>query len=317
MEYKDYYQSLGVAKDANTEAIKRAYRKLARQYHPDMNPGDKGAEERFKEVTEAYEVLSDPDKRQKYDQFGSQWQQYSRAGGQPEDFNWQQWGGMPGGGQTRTMSPEEFEQIFGQGMGGSGGFSDFFEMLFGQMGGQGRRTSGFGGQRPVGGRRPAARPPVEQAIQITLEEAFQGATRMLQWSDGRQIEAKIPPGVRTGSKVRLRDPAAGDIMLKVEVLPHVQFQREGDNLRVTVPVDLYTAVLGGEITAPTLERSLVLTIPPETPNGKQFRLRGKGMPKLRQPDQRGDLIATVETQIPTNLSDDEKALFEQLRQLRQ
>jgi curved DNA-binding protein len=139
MEYKDYYQSLGVAKDADNDAIKRAYRKLARQFHPDMNPGDKKAEERFKEVNEAYEVLSDADKRQKYDQFGSQWQQYSRAGGRPEDF-WQQWGGgragAPGGGQGRTVTPEEFEQLFGQGGMGGSGFSNFFEMLFGQMGGQ-------------------------------------------------------------------------------------------------------------------------------------------------------------------------------------
>jgi curved DNA-binding protein len=320
MEYKDYYQSLGVAKDADNDAIKRAYRKLARQFHPDMNPGDKKAEERFKEVNEAYEVLSDADKRQKYDQFGSQWQQYSRAGGRPEDF-WQQWGGgragAPGGGQGRTVTPEEFEQLFGQGGMGGSGFSNFFEMLFGQMGGQPGRSSGFGGQQPFGGRRPAARPPVEHKIEITLEEAFSGATRMLQWSDGRQIEAKIPAGVKTGSKVRLRDQVAGDIMLKVEVLPHAQFQREGDNLRVNVPVDLYTAVLGGEITVPTLERALILTVPPETANGKQFRLRGKGMPHLRHPDQRGDLIATVAIQLPANLTDEEKELFTQLRQLRQ
>jgi curved DNA-binding protein len=158
---------------------------------------------------------------------------------------------------------------------------------------------------------------VEHKIEITLEEAFSGATRMLQWSDGRQIEAKIPAGVKTGSKVRLRDQVAGDIMLKVEVLPHAQFQREGDNLRVNVPVDLYTAVLGGEITVPTLERALILTVPPETANGKQFRLRGKGMPHLRHSDQRGDLIATVAIQLPANLTDEEKELFTQLRQLRQ
>jgi curved DNA-binding protein len=140
---------------------------------------------------------------------------------------------------------------------------------------------------------------------------------MLQWSDGRQIEATIPRGVRTGSKVRLRDPAAGEVMLKIEVLPHPQFQREGDNLRVNVPVDLYTAVLGGEISVPTLERPLILIIPPETANGRQFRLRGKGMPKLRHPDNRGDLVATVDVQLPANLSEQEKELFAQLKNLRQ
>jgi curved DNA-binding protein len=315
MEYKDYYQSLGVAKDADSDSIKRAYRKLAREHHPDLNPGDKKAEERFKEINEAYEVLSDPGKRQKYDQFGSQWQQFARSGGRPEEFNWQQWGGMPGGARTRTVTPEEFEQMFGQGLGGSG-FSDFFEMLFGQMGGQSRRSSGPGGQRPFASQ-TRSRLPIEQSIQITLEEAFQGSTRMLQWSDGRQIEAKIPRGVRTGSKVRLRDPAAGEVMLKIEVLPHPQFQREGDNLRVNVPVDLYTAVLGGEISVPTLERPLMLIIPPETANGRQFRLRGKGMPKLRHPDNRGDLVATVDVQLPANLSEQEKELFAQLKNLRQ
>lgn len=321
MKVIDYYKTLGVGKGADEKEIKKAYRKLARQYHPDVNPDDKVSEERFKEINEAYEVLSDPSKRQKYDQFGSQWQQYERAGGRPEDFNWSQWAGGPGGGsQTRTVSQEEFEQMFG----GSGGFSDFFETLFGGMGG-GRRAGGFdfgGGQQFQA--RPRQGQDMEHPIQVTLEEAFHGTTRTLQWEDGRSIEAKIPRGVETGSRIRLSGQGqpgaaggrAGDLYLKVEVLPHPTYTREGDDLKVDVPVDLYTALLGGKAEVRTLDKSVNLTIPPETPNGKLFRLRGLGMPKLRQPDHRGDLYATATIQLPRNLSEKEKTLFEQLREMR-
>lgn len=325
MEYKDYYKILGVSKNATTDEIKKAFRKLARKYHPDVNPGDKTAEERFKEINEAYEVLSDPEKRKKYDQFGAQWQQFTRSGGRPEDFDWTRWQARPGGyTYTRTVSPEEFEQIFG-----GGGFSDFFEMLFGSFG---RRPSGgfaadFGS--PFGERgfqpRPRRGRDTEHTVQVTLEEVFRGTTRTLRWEDGRTIEAKIPRGVRTGSRIRLSgqgEPgrgggAAGDLYLKIEVLPHPTFQREGDDLKVTVPVDLYTALLGGEVEVPTLERPVKLTIPPETANGRVFRLRGLGMPNLRNPDRRGDLYATVDVKLPQNLSEEEKRLFRQLRRIRQ
>lgn len=324
-QYRDYYQTLGVSKTADQDAIKKAYRKLARQHHPDVNPEDKKAEERFKDINEAYEVLSDPEKRQKYDQFGAQWQQYERGGGRPEDF-WQQYGGARGGpggqGYSRSVSPEEFEQIFGQGMGGEAGFSDFFETLFGGMGG--RQSSGFGGQgyepRPRRGR------DAEHPIEITLEEAFQGTTRLLQREDGRQSEVKIPRGAKTGTRVRLRGEGgsgaaggeAGDLYLRVEVLPHARFERDGDDLKVTVPIDLYTAVLGGKVAVPTLPQGAVnLTVPAETANGRVFRLRGQGMPQLRNAEQRGDLYATVEVQLPRNLTPEEKVLFEQLRDLRQ
>jgi curved DNA-binding protein len=325
MQYRDYYQSLGVDKSAPQEEIKRTYRKLARQYHPDVNPGDKAAEDRFKEINEAYEVLSDPEKRQKYDQFGSQWQQYERTGGRPEDF-WQQWGGAQGGAGPRatytTINPEDLQDIFGAGA-GQGGFSDFFEALFGRGGMGGQPGAGFrqeGGYRA----RPRRGQDTEHTVQVTLDEAFRGATRSLQWEDGRQIQAKIPPGVRTGSRVRFRGEGtpgaaggeAGDLYLRVEVLPHPTFQRDGDDLRVTLLVDLYTAVLGGQVEAPTLERPLRLTIPPETNNGRIFRLRGQGMPQLRQAEQRGDLFVTVNVQLPRDLTDEEKRLFEQLRQMR-
>jgi len=331
MEVRDYYQTLGVNKDATEKEIKKAYRKLAQKYHPDKNPGNKASEEKFKDINEAYEVLSDADKRGKYDQFGAQWQQFERAGGRPEDFNWGQWA-APGGGRTytRTVSPEEFERMFGgagNGFGGAGGFSDFFEMLFGGMG-AGR---GFGqdvGQRggdPFGGRVQTRRgQDLEHTIQVTLEEAFHGTTRQLQWEDGRTISAKVPQGVRTGSRIRLSGQGqtglgggkAGDLYLAVEVLPHPRFQRDGDDLRLNVPVDLYTALLGGKIEVATLDKSVKLTIPAETANGKQFRLRGLGMPRLRKPDQRGDLYAIVDVQLPAQLSEKETALFEQLRALR-
>jgi curved DNA-binding protein len=319
MEYKDYYKILGVNKDADQKEIKKAFRRLARKHHPDVNPGDQSSEEKFKEINEAYEVLSDPEKRQKFDQFGAHWRQYQRAGGQAQDFDWSQWQTRPrGGGYTRTVSPEEFDDIFG----GMGGFSDFFETLFGGMGG---RTPGGFGQRERGFQpRPRRGRDTEHTIQISLEEAFRGTTRVLEWEDGRKIEADIPRGVHTGSRVRLRGQGgtgsmgaeSGDLYLKIEVLPHPIFKREGDDLKMTVPVDLYTALLGGEAEVPGIDRTVVLTIPPEIPNGEVFRLKGLGMPKLSDPNQRGDLYASIEVKIPKNLTEEEEKLFRQLRGMR-
>jgi curved DNA-binding protein len=323
MDYKDYYQILGVSKKASKADIKKAYRKLAREYHPDVNPGDKRAEDKFKDINEAYEVLSDDSKRQKYDQFGSEWQRFERAGGNAQDFNWGQWatGGQPGGGYTQTMSPEEFAQMFGSGgMGGSGGFSDFFETLFG-----GGRTStggfGFGGSSRQA--RPSRGQDLEQNIEISLEEAFNGTMRGLQFSDGRSFTAKIPAGVKTGSKVRLSGKGqpgaggqAGDLFLKIKVLPDGRFERKGDNLYTTVPVDLFTAMLGGKIEIAGLDKNVKLTIPPETTNDKQFRLKGMGMPKVRKPEERGDLYAKVQVNLPQNLSQEEKDLLTQWQDLR-
>jgi curved DNA-binding protein len=310
MEYKDYYKILGVSRNADEKEIKKAFRKLAQQYHPDKNPGNQEAERKFKEVNEAYTVLSDADKRSKYDKFGAQWEQYERAGVRPEDMNW---GGF--GGRTRTVSPEEFQQMFG----GNSGFSSFFETLFGGgMPGAGARPGQQYRQRagydPFAGAQEATN---EVAAQVTLEEAFHGTTRMVQLMDGTRLEANIPRGVKTGSKVRMRGASGqGDIVLRIEVLPHTEFTREGDDLRIKLPLDLYTALLGGEAVVPTLERPLALTIPAGTQNGKVFRLRGQGMPNLKQPDQRGDLLAEVSVTLPTNLSDEEKRLIGRWRELR-
>jgi len=318
MDYKDYYKILGVGKKATADEIKKSYRKLARKYHPDVNPDDKSSENKFKDINEAYEVLSDQEKREKYDRFGSEWQQFERGGGRAQDFNWSQWASQPSGrGGTRSVSPEEFEQMFGRG-GSAGGFSSFFETLFG--GGRGA-SGGFGSRQSFSQRGQ----DIEHDVEISLEEAFLGTTRTLQWEDGRTIEPKIPRGVKTGSKVRLKGhgqpgmggAAAGNLYLRVKVTPNRTFERDGDDLKVTVPIDLFTALLGGKAEVSTLDRTVNLSIPPETSNDKQFRLRGLGMPKLRSPEERGDLYVKIKVLLPHDLSDEEKDLLIQWQELRQ
>lgn len=325
MDYKDYYKTLGVGRNATQDEIKKAFRRLARKYHPDINK-DKNAEELFKNINEANEVLSDPDKRQKYDQFGAHWQQYERAGGRSDDFNWDAWRSPTGGGGgTRQVSQEELEQIFGNlggigGMGGAGGFSDFFETLFGGFGQPGGASSR--GQQRV--RQPQRGRDAEHIVKISLEEAQRGTQRILEWEDGRKIEAKIPPGVKTKSKVRIRGQGSrgamggqsGDLFLKIEVLPHPLFERDGDNLRTSVPVGLYDALLGGEVDVAAIDRRVKLTIPPETNNGKIFRLQGLGMPNLRNPKKFGDLFVRVDVKLPKKLNEEEKQLFRKLQKLR-
>ncbi len=310
MEFQDYYKILGVDKNADEKEIKRAYRRLAREFHPDVNPGDPQAEEKFKQINEAYEVLSDPEKRAKYDRFGASWQRYQQMGGDPGGFDWSQWtSGFPGG--TRV----EFGGDLGDLFGGAGGFSDFFNTLFGNMG---IRTDAF-----RQGRRAARGRDLEQPVEITLEEAFHGTRRILE-KDGRRLEVKIPPGVKTGSRIRIAGEGgrggsgmpAGDLYLKVRVRPHPRFTRKGDNLHTQVDLDLYTAILGGTVRVPTLEGDVSLKIPPETQSGRTFRLRGKGMPRLKQPKQRGDLYVKVQVRLPQNLSEREKQLFRELASLR-
>lgn len=341
MEFKDYYQVLGVPRDADEKQIKSAYRKLARQYHPDANPDDPNAEERFKEVNEAYEVLKDPDKRSKYDRFGQDWERYQHAeeAGQTagaQDFaSW--FSGAPGGGRVHY----EYRTT------GESGFSDFFETLFGDAFGGGRTTT-----RERVRRQPQRGQDHEYPLEIPLRDAYHGTTRRFDIQlqercptcggtgmNGRgfcmqcggagtiprskTIEVQIPAGVRTGSRVRVAGQGGqginggpnGDIYLRITVKPDRRFELDGNNLRTEVNVPLYTAVLGGEATVPTVDGSVALTIPPETQNGQVFRLRGKGMPPLSG-GSRGDLLARVKVQLPTNLSDEERELFQQLARLR-
>jgi len=312
MDYKDYYNTLGVKKTATDDEIKAAYRKLARQFHPDVNK-DSGAEDKFKEVNEAYQVLSDAEKRKKYDQFGSEWQNYQRSGGQPGGFDWGPWQQSPGGRTSyRTVSQDELNEMFGGmgGMGGMGGFSDFFNTLFGQ--------GGFSGGFSQQTRQPQPRMrDMEHEIDLDLQEAYSGTKRTLQFEGGRKIEATIPPGVRTGSKVRLSGQAGGaDLYLKVKVLPDPVFKRKGDDLYLEVPVDFYTAVLGGEVGVNTMTKPIRLTIPEGSDSGKTLRLKGLGMPSLKDPKKFGDLFVTIQITVPKHLTPAEKDKLREMRQMR-
>jgi len=325
MAGKDYYQTLGVKRDASEKEIKQVYRKLARKHHPDVNPGDKSAEARFKAINEAFEVLSDKEKRKKYDRFGEQWQsadQFAQAGYR-----------APSGGFNQGGSGVHFEEA---------DLGSIFNELF-------RDTRGRTYRRQA---RPRRGQDIDHPVEVTLEEAYHGSTRTLGIEANepcsgcqgtgliqgvpcsacrgsgvvprlKRLEVKIPPGVRDGSRVRIAGKggqgsggaANGDLYLVISVKPHSQFQRSGDNLHVEVGVPLTVAVLGGEIQVPTLKGKLELKIPPETQNGRTFRLSRQGMPYLGRSSY-GDLLARVDVILPTKLSNREKELFKQLSELR-
>ena len=327
MDFKDYYEILGLKRGATDKEIRSAYRKLARKYHPDVNPGNKEAEARFKETNEAHEVLSDPEKRKLYDELGPRWreyEQYRAAGGQatPEEFlrGTAARGFGAGGGpryEYRTVNPEDLSDLFGEGA----PFSDFFYQTFGrgaQAGGAGR-----------GGR--AVQVPgqdIEQQVEITLEEAVKGTTRVLQYADrqgSRRIEASIPAGVREGSRIRLAGQGGpgynggrnGDLYLIVHIKPHPLFEVKEADVHVNVPVELHTCMLGGEAMVPTPRGTrLALTIPAETQNGRVFRLSGQGLPAMHGHGKAGDLYAKVQVVLPTHLSAEERSLFQRLAELR-
>jgi curved DNA-binding protein len=312
MEYKDYYKILGVDRAASEEVIKRTYRKLARQLHPDVNPGDEAAESRFKGINEAYQVLGDPEKRAKYDRLGSSWNRWQKAGHDPGSYDWSQWA-SPGGAHNRRVRIDlsDLDDLLG---GGAGGFSSFFDALFGGGAPGARRADPH--NRPTRGR------DLEQPVEISLDEAYSGTIRTLD-RGGSRMQAKIPPGASTGTRVRLAGQGApnaagvpGDLYLRISVKPHPHIQRKEDDLHVETPVDLYTAVLGGEASVETMDGTVQLKIPAGTQSGQVFRLRGKGMPNLRQKERFGDLYAKVLLQIPQELSDREKKLFQELAALR-
>jgi len=312
VDYKDYYKILGVDKKATEKEIRSAYRKLARKYHPDVNPGDKSAEDKFKEINEANEVLSDPEKRKKYDELSTYYQQYGRMPGAGA-------GPMGGDGgvryEYRTVSPEDLNDLFG----GQSPFSDFFETFFSsRFADQPETRTRTGGRRSP---RATLGQDIESSVDVTLVEAYQGVTRVFELAEldgsSKRIEVKIPAGVDEGSRIRIAGQGGqgtagrGDLYLRIHVLPDPRFTREGSTLHTSIEVPLATAVLGGEVRVTTPDgRGLMLRIPPETPNGKSFRLRGQGMPQLGQPDKRGDLFAEVSVVLPSHLNDEQRRLFE-------
>jgi curved DNA-binding protein len=309
MEYQDYYEILGVSRDASQQEIKKAFRKLARQYHPDANPGDPNTEEKFKQINEAHEVLSDPAKRARYNQLGSSYRQWQQAGGAPGGFDWSQWSS---GGGPRVYTSGNLDEIFGN----MGGFSDFFNSVFGGgMGGSGDIFSSAG-------RRRARGQDLTAPVKITLEEAYHGTTRRLS-KNGESVTVKIPRGARTGTRIRLSGRGgagyggeAGDLYLTVEMERHPIFERRGDDLHRDLNIDLYTVVLGGEVSLTTLSGEVVLKIPPGTRPGQTIRLSGQGMPLLNKTDNHGDLYVKVQIVLPTDLTAEERELFERLAALR-
>jgi len=298
MATKDYYDVLGVSKTADEKEIKRAFRNLAKQYHPDANPDNPNAAEKFKEINEAYEVLSDAEKRQQYDRFGPNFQQYNN---------------MRGGGNPYGNVNVDF---------GDSPFGDLFETFFGGAS-RGRRGSTntrfeYG---PFGGTPASTQGQnIEHPITITLREAYEGTTRHIT-RDGQRVKVNIPAGAATGTKVRLAGQGEqgmgggkpGDLYLVVEVQPDPTFERDGDDLYVDVKVDAFTAMLGGEAEVATMERPLRVTIPAGTQSGKKLRLAGKGMPRLKHKAQKGDLYARIVITVPTDLTDEQRVLVQQLR----
>ena len=310
MAYIDYYKILGVDKNASQDDIKKAFRKLARKYHPDLNPNDPSAKDKFREINEANEVLSDPEKRKKYDEYGEHWkhadefeaQKKARqhAGGGGGGFS-----GFGGDGGSYWYSSD------GEGFSGgdAGGFSDFFESMFGHRGGGGRGNAGFRGQ------------DFNAELHLSLRDAARTHKQVLN-VNGKQVRITIPAGVADGQVIKLKGYGgeginggpAGDLYITFKIAEDSVFKRLGDDLYVDVEMDLYTAVLGGEKVIDTLEGKVKLKIKPETQNGTKVRLKGKGFPVYKKEGQFGDLIITYSVKIPTNLTDRQKELFRELQQ---
>jgi len=301
MEYKDYYKVMGVAKNATTDEIKKAFRKLAVKYHPDKNPGDKKAEEKFKEIAEANEVLSDPVKRKKYDELGANWKEYEQQQAQGGGF----YGGQGGGYRQQRggdFSAEDF---------GGGGFSDFFESIFG--GGGGFSSSGKRSTRAARGH------DFQTEMDITLEEAFNGGPKQISLN-GQLLKLTLKPGIQEGQVIRLKGKggeganggANGDLLITIHIAKHARYEVKGNDIFFDQPVDIYKAVLGGKIAVQLIDKQIMMDIPPGTDSDKKFRLKGMGMRLFDQPDARGDAYVRIQIKVPKTLTPREKELFEQL-----
>ena len=280
----DYYAELGIGRDADEKEVRSAFRRMARQYHPDLNPGDEKAEERFKRVNEAYEVLSDEEKRKAYDKYGDNWRRADEIESQ-----------VAGGRTYRTS--------------GTAGFGGFEDLLGGFRSGN---FEGFGGGRP-------SMAKMETDVEVTLEEAFAGSQRVVTISRGgqdRRIEVTIPRGVANGSVVRVRPGQGQELLLNVTVTPHSRFTRRGADLYLDVDVPFEDAILGGSVDVTTMERPVELKVPPESRNGQKIRLAGKGMPVLGSADKRGDLYVVLRPVMPSALTDEQKDLVRHLKDLR-
>ncbi|MGA9406574.1 MAG: J domain-containing protein [Bacteroidota bacterium] len=307
MTFKDYYKELGVEKTATPEEIKKAYRALANKYHPDKAKGDKTAEEKFKDINEANEVLSDPVKRKKYDQFGADWKHYEEAGAQPGGFDWSKYASSRGG-QTHRTSSQESNAAFSD-----EGVDDLFEMLFGQR----------SGRRP--GRRSVVIKGEDLATETTLslEEAYHGTARLIHLN-GQTIKVTIKPGVADHQMLRIAGKGEGgigggpngDLYLTVKIAPHPEFHRSGNDLHRDLPVELYTALLGGKTQTKTLKGKVTVNIPKGTPNGKELRLRGLGMPIYGKKNEFGNMLVKVDIVLPEHLSEEEIDLFKKLAALK-
>lgn len=339
MEYKNYYDILGVSKNASQDEIKKAYRKKAAKYHPDKNPDDSSAEEKFKEVGEAYEVLKDPEKRKLYDKVGKDWKKYQRAGGDTEGFNWsdyaRQQGGQGrggfGGGQQSYQTGFDINDLFGGGAGtrggGQGGFSSFFETIFG--GGsnpfdqaQGQQARGRRYQSNARQRQGQMKQNIKTEVTIPLKEAYEGTSRTLRVG-GEKMKVKIPAGIKDGQRLKLKGKGGtktaggprGDLLLTVRIDMPEGYERKGNNIYYDHPVDLYTAVLGGKTVVDTLSGKAKINIPAGTSGGKLFRLKGMGMPEFKNTSKKGDMLVRIQIQVPEKLTDKEKKLFEQLAEI--
>ncbi len=300
MDYKDYYKILGVDRKAGTDEIRTAYRKLAMKYHPDKNPGDKKAEEKFKEINEAYQVLSDEQKRAHYDRLGSAYSNYRTTGGsRSSDFPWEEWFQQQGG---QRGGYGNIDDIFG-GAGGGGGFSDFFRTIFGEA----ARSSAMNNMRQEH----------EQEMQISFQEAYEGATRQIQTND-RKLQVRIPAGVKTGSKVRVAKaaPNGEDLYLVINVMEDSRFEINGSDLYTTSTLSVFTMILGGDTEVETPTGKVKLSIPAGTQVEQVFRLAGRGMPHLKDPKTKGDLYVKLKVQIPKYLSSKQRELIEEASKIK-